>query len=513
MALFETSLLLMLAAILLLQISRRWPVPYPTMLAMAGVAVAAMPWVPPFEIEPRLALALFIAPALFDAAYDFPPRALLRYWLPLLALAAIAVLLTTGAVATAAVWFGGLPVAAAIALGAIVAPPDAAAASAVLGRFTLPRSTLTVLEGESLFNDAVALLIFTWAVTTASSPGLLNDIAPLLVLEAPAGIVLGIVFAKLYVYCAPRLAGTLGGTLFEFVMTFGVWVVADRLHLSAILAVVTFAMMVARDAPDRQAARDRLHSYSVWGATVFMLNVLAFLLMGMQARTIVGRLAPGELGHAMLFAGGVLVIVIVVRIVWVMLYNRGMAAWARAHQWPDVPSTGQGLLVSWSGMRGLVTLATALALPGDFPARDLIVLSALTVVLGTLVLQGLTLGPLIRRLNFPKDDGYDTELVTARRALLDAALATLGDRQDIAAKHLRKAYQAEHAVEEGGHQPGDMEEIDALRHKGIEARRNTLSRLRRSGRIDESVFHALELELDWAEVAAMRSEETEIVQG
>ena len=335
----------------------------------------------------------------------------------------------------------------------------------------------------------------------------------MLVLEVPAGIVLGLVFAKLYVFCTPRLAGTLGGTLFEFVMTFGVWVVAERLHLSAILAVVTFAMMVARDAPDRQAARDRLHSYSVWGATVFMLNVLAFLLMGMQARTIVGRLAPGGLGHAMLFAGGVLVIVIVVRIVWVMLYNRGMAAWARSHQWPDVPSTGQGLLVSWSGMRGLVTLATALALPGDFPQRDLIVLSALTVVLGTLVLQGLTLGPLIRRLNFPKDDGYETELVSARRALLDAALATLGDRQDIAARHLRKAYQAEHAVEEGGHQPGDMEEIDALRHKGIEARRNTLSRLRRSGRIDESVFHALELELDWAEVAAMRSEETEIVQG
>ena len=148
MALFESMLLLVLAAIFLLQVSRHLSIPYPTMLAMAGVAVAALPWAPDIAIDPQLALALFIAPALLDAAYDLPPRELRRYWLPLVALAAIAVLLTTAAVAWAAMALAGLPLAAAIVLGAIVAPPDAAASAAVLSRLALPRRTVKYSEGR-----------------------------------------------------------------------------------------------------------------------------------------------------------------------------------------------------------------------------------------------------------------------------------------------------------------------------------------------------------------------------
>ncbi len=144
------------------------------MLALAGVGVAALPWAPSIGIDPKLALALFIAPALMDTAFDLPPRAVRQNWLALVALAGIAVLLTTAAVAWTAVAWGAMPLAAAVALGAIVAPPDAAAAAAMLARFTLPRRTVAVLKGESLLNDAVALLVFGAAVGVAC-PGIVDD--------------------------------------------------------------------------------------------------------------------------------------------------------------------------------------------------------------------------------------------------------------------------------------------------------------------------------------------------
>ena len=203
-------------------------------------------------------------------------------------------------------------------------------------------------------------------------------------MAAPGGIIIGIVLAKLYLWVSPRFAGTLGGTLFEFIATFGVWVIADRLHLSAILAVVAFAMTIARTVPERQSPRDRIHSYAVWETTVFLMNVLAFLLMGLQARAIILRFDAERIWQALAFAAVVVAVVIVVRLAWVMLYNVVRRRAFERLGGPRPPTVEQGVLVSWCGMRGLVTLATALALPLDFPARDLIVLSAFAVVVGTL---------------------------------------------------------------------------------------------------------------------------------
>src|SRR5277367_3471949 len=171
MPLFEVTLLLLAIAVVLLQFARRLQVPYPAMLALAGGCVATLPFAPHLSIEPRLALALFVAPAVMDTAFDMPPRELLRMWVPLVSLAVVLVLLTTAAVAWAGVALEGLPVAAAIVLGAIVAPPDAAAAAALLREFNLPRRTMAVLQGESLLNDAVALLAFGLALTAAVATG------------------------------------------------------------------------------------------------------------------------------------------------------------------------------------------------------------------------------------------------------------------------------------------------------------------------------------------------------
>ena len=147
----------------------------------------------------------------------------------------------------------------------------------------MPRRTVSILKGESILNDAVALLIFSAAVGAVSAPDGLSDHLPGLALAVPGGLLIGLLMGKIHAMLLPRLAGTLGGTLFEFATTFGAWVIAEKLHFSAILAVVAFAMIVARYTPEHQSPRDRVHSYSVWGAVVFLLNVLAFLLMGLQA--------------------------------------------------------------------------------------------------------------------------------------------------------------------------------------------------------------------------------------
>ncbi len=502
MAFFERFLILLLLVILLLQVARRLRIPYPTMLAAAGVVVATLPKAPLINLDPRLALVLFIAPALLDAGYDLPARELRRYWRPLAALVVVAVILTAAAVAGVARTFAGLPWPAAVALGAIVAPPDAAAASAVLERFDLPRGTVSVLKGESLLNDATALLIFAAAVEIQTVGAFDGSTSLGMALAVPGGVIVGAVVAKAYLALSPHVAGTLGGTLFEFVTTFGTWLVAERLHLSAILAVVAYAMVIGRDNPERQRARDRIHSYSVWEAAVFLLNVVAFLLMGLQARVILARLPAAQLAGALGFAGLVLLTVVAVRVAWVMAYNRLAGRFPMLRGGFTAPTPAQGLLVSWCGMRGLVTLATAFALPEGFPGRDLIVLSAFSVVLGTLVFQGLTLGPLIRLLRLQPDASFQAELSTARTQIIDAALDSLDGHSGDAAENVRAAYQASRRVAVDAARPQAVDEVRQVLLATIEAQRRHLAQLRRSGDIDDDVFHALEEELDWDELAA-----------
>ncbi|MDK4734503.1 cation:proton antiporter [Rhizobium sp. CNPSo 3490] len=512
MAFFESMLTLLLVAIIFLQFSRKFRVPYPTMLAIAGIIVAAFPWAPEVAIDPRLALALFIAPVLFDAAYDLPPRTLRRNWLPLFSLAAIAVILTAASVAAVGVAMAGLPLAVAVALGAIVAPPDAVAATVMLDRFNLPRQTYVILKGESLLNDAVALLIFSAAVAAATNPAFLTGILAELTLAAPGGLILGYLLGRLYMIVGLKLAGTLGGTLLEFVATFGTWIIAERLHLSAILAIVAYAMVIARYMPERQTARHRIHSYSVWEAAVFLLNVLAFLLMGLQVRQIVLDLDPGRLSFAITLATAVFVTVIVVRLAWVLVYNRAITFLAeRGLTTQAAPSFAASLLAGWCGMRGLVTLATALALPIDFHDRDIILLSALAVVLGTLIVQGLTLGPLIRFLKFDPDKSLNRDLTKARVALIDAALAEL-EGEDKSTRILRDVYTSEREIAADGRHPREVSRLDRQRRSVIAAKRRKLAEMRRADEIDDDVFHALEQELDWAELAVLPPGRDEIVE-
>jgi CPA1 family monovalent cation:H+ antiporter len=251
--------------------------------------------------------------------------------------------------------------------------------------------------------------------------------------------------------------------------------------------------------------RNRVSSYSVWETAVFVLNVLAFVLMGLQARPILNRLSDEGRVEALLLGAAVLATIILVRIAWVLMAGasvRLVCGWFGRH-WPLGKIGVRGdLLIAWCGMRGLVTLATAFALPAGFPGRDPIVLTAFCVVLGTLVLQGMTLKPLLRLLRFAPDHSIEEEVSRARVAVMQAALDSLAGDASPAAAAVREQYAAARSVAQNTDHPQQATEYDELRLRAIAHQRKALERLRSDGTIGDEAYHRLEEELDWAELDA-----------
>ena len=435
---FESLLGVLLVAVLLAAAARRIGAPYPAFLAVGGALLAFIPGAPRFTIDPEVALALFVAPVLLDAAYDASPRDLKDLWAPITSLAVVSVLVTTAAVAAVArLLVPDMPWAAAVALGAIVSPPDAAAAMAVLRQLRPPHRIVTILEGEGLLNDASALLIYRLAVgATAMTALSIGRLVPSMLLVLVGSVVAGVVLARIFFWLLQGVQDVPTSIILQFISTFGVWILADRLGLSAILTIFCYAIAIARVAPARTPARLRVPSYAVWETAVFLLNVLAFVFIGLQLRPILSGLDAPTRARYFEFAAVVLGTVIVARIAWVMLHS-GVVIWKNRRFGYRPPRPGMppptlagSVVVSWAGMRGVITLAAALALPveadgGAFPYRGLIVLTAFAVVVGTLVLQGLTLAPLLRLLRFEDDDPVGREVVRAGQSALAAALAAL----------------------------------------------------------------------------------------
>jgi monovalent cation/hydrogen antiporter len=510
---FELIIGLLLVGALLASIARRLKMPYPVLLALLGVALAFAPNLPDLTLDPQLTLALFVAPVLLDAAYDASLRDLKDNWRPVASLALIAVGLTVVSVALVIRFFlPDIPWPAAVALGAIVAPPDASAATAVLRMLRPPHRVLVVLEGESLFNDASALLIYRAAVGITSSGTLLTAIPSLLV-AGVASVFAGIFLARLYLPIARRFQEVGTSVLMQFLSVFIVWIWAEQLRLSGIITVVCFAMTVARSAPMKFAARLRIPSYAVWEVIIFVLNILIFIFVGLELKPLLQRLNPGELGRYVLIGGTICATTIMVRIAWVMSYNTGVR-WKNRHFGVHLPHrvsppTAQGgIMVSWCGMRGIVTLAAALALPDTFPYRDVLLFTAFCVVLGTLVLQGLTLRPLMTALRFADDRIVEEEVRLARAEIARAALNLL-DEEEVseATAVVRREYQDRLANGRTGEQPTEntTSELATIQSRAIAAERRALDSLRARGDIGDDAFHYLEEELDWAEVHAQRA--------
>jgi CPA1 family monovalent cation:H+ antiporter len=404
-----------------------------------------------------------------------------------------------------------------------VAPPDAAAATAVLKQLRPPYRLLVILEGESLFNDASALLIYRLAVdlTLAATLSPALEI-PLLLGVVIGSIALGLVLSRLIVRVMGRIRDVAIAVVVQFCGAFAVWMLADGLHLSAILTMVVFAMSTSRRSADITPARVRIPSYAVWDFAVFVLNVLAFILTGFQLKAILSRLDMRALFGYVGFATAICGATIAARIVWVSgaaAGNRWRARRARAGgRHDDVQLTkGSAVVIGWCGMRGIVTLATALALPmngagGPFPYRDLILFTAFGVVLGTLVLQGLTLRPLLAWLRLEDDKSIDREVRLARVEILRAALHAIKPLcQDEMSTLLRRRYEVTlahaeadlegHGVGADGMTLADHRAIDAnIARRATATERRRLVALRTAGTIGDVAFQRVEQELDLEEL-------------
>ena len=509
---FESLVALLAVAVLLLQLTRRMHLPYPGVLAAAGVAVAMLPGAPNIPIDPPTMLALFIAPVLVDSAYDFPVRAARRMMLPLIFFAVVAVLATTGVVVVINWLTIGLPLAVAVTLGAIVAPPDAAAATAVLSGLPVSRRVDALLKGESLFNDATALLLFSAALTIQARGGLDTGTLLQLSIAAPGGILFGIAFGFIISHLRPLTGNTVGGTLIQFVYAFATWLIAERLHLSAVLATVASAMTIASMSKFDDSPRMRVHSFAVWTTVVFLLNVLAFLLMGLQAHRIVGAMSGADLAKAMWFAAAVVGGVIVTRLASAFLYRGISVRLHRAGKGPEPATKSETLLIGWTGMRGLVTLATAFALPADFPERDLVVLTAFAVVLATLVIQGATLAPMIKFLNLGREDEARAERDAARTSLADAALGRLETEQGVEAEAIARFYREYRA---GIQDPDHAQALDRRRELSLAAvlvQRERLDELRDADKIGPDHYLELQEDLDWKQLAVASDKQRRITE-
>jgi CPA1 family monovalent cation:H+ antiporter len=509
---FEWIIALLLGAVALSALARRVKVPYPTFLAVGGVLLAFVPSGPSWTLEPDLALALFVAPVLLDAAYDTSLRDLRDNWLPVSTLVVVAVGFSTAAVALTAHWLvPDMPWAAAIALGAIVAPPDAAAATAILRQVNLPYRILKILEGESLLNDASALLVYRVAVgAVAVQHFRWSAFAPSIVLALAGSLVAGYLAAKAWLLLTTQVEDAPTAIILQFTGAFTIWIVAEHLGLSGILTIVAFAITIARTAPARTPARLRVPAYAVWETAVFILNVIAFMLIGMQLRPIWTRLDDTVRLQYAEVAACILIAVILARVVWVMIYGailRTLVAHGLFHpnRTMSIPTLKGGLVVSWCGMRGIVTLAAAFALPANFPGRDLILLVACSVVLGTLLIQGLTLRPLIVALRLKAENPVMIEVSRARGTAYRAALDEIDGDPSEAAELLRIEYRAVLTLAEGDPNGGvSATELpaDPLRRRAIAAARRAILQLREAEDIGDDAFHQLEEELDRAELGA-----------
>ncbi len=496
---------LFVTAVILAALARRVGAPYPVFLALGGALLAFLPGAPSFTIAPDLVLAIFVAPVLLDAAYDPSLRDLKDNCAPVTGLVVFAVGFTTAAVAIVAhTLMSAMPWAAAIALGAIVAPPDAVAATAVLRQLRPPHRLLTILEGESLLNDASALLIYRLAVGAAAANTFsVSSVAPAFLLAVGGSLIAGPVLGWLVLKVMERVKHVPTAIILQFVSTFGVWMLAEQIGLSGVLTTVCYAMTLARTAPERTPARTRIPTYAVWETVVFALNILAFIFIGLQIRPTFDSLNPEDRLRYFAVAGAVLVTVIVVRIAWHMSFNAVIRWWHRSRGFNPPrpmlrPSIGSGLVISWSGMRGIVTLAAALALPAAFPYRDLIVLIAFSVVLGTLVIHGLTLKPLLRALKLHDDDPVGREVTAARERALRAALSSLDGDSSPIAEFVRKELKlrlADAAV------AGASSAQSELLRTSLLAARQAVIAMRASDEIGDDAFHQIEEQLDWLDMA------------
>ncbi|MZF88330.1 Na+/H+ antiporter [Streptomyces iakyrus] len=448
---------LLLGAVISVPMGDRFKVPAPVLMTLLGIVLALLPFVPNVEIAPDLILPLLLPPLLYAAVRRTSWRQFAANRRPIFLLAVALVFVTMACVAAVAdAIVPGLPLAAAFALGALVAPPDPVAATAVAGQLGLPRRLVSILEGEGLFNDVTAIVLYHVAIAAAVSGTFSPWKAGLdLVLSAVVAVAVGLALG----WGANKLMEVLGDATLQVGLTllvpYASYVMAEELHGSGVLAVLTTALFLAEYGSDADDVMTRLAGHTFWNIVDTLVTGVAFGLVGLELHNAI-RTASGRWGELLGWAAVVVVVVVFARLLWLL-----PATWltkrlhARRDYDEDIPvSWRETVVMWWSGMRGVASVALVLAIPletdagAPFPSRDEIIFIAFGVIMATLVLQGLTLPWLVRLLGVKADTDREKEF--AKELAIRAAKAakqrlreiegTEDLPEDLSEQMLRRAY-------------------------------------------------------------------------
>jgi Na+/H+ antiporter len=513
---FELVLMLLALIVALHWLALKLKLPPCTALLIGGGLLAFAPGLPSISLDPELALVLFLPPLLIDGAYSTALGRFRRHLPGILSLAVGAVVFTTLTVGVVAHWLvPQLPWAACFALGAIVSPPDAVSARAVLKEVTLPRRLSALLEGESLLNDATGLILFRFAVAATLS-GVFNagQAAGGFAFVAIGGVIVGLAVGTVWVLVVKRLRDRTLTVVVTALLGWTAYLAGEAVHVSGVIAVVSAGLVLGWYQHVIFSAQVRLVGNSFWQVLVFGLEAMVFILIGFSLRDMIERLGGiGAVPVSMLYAAlGVIATVVVARFVWI-LGSDALIALGRKAGLKRLRPLGwrQSTVLGWAGMRGVVTLAVPLTLPVDMPGRDLMLVCAFSVIFATVVVQGSSLGWLIRLVR-PVDEEPPAKMAmpAAEAAMARARLAmveklaygpdgTLTHPQILEEYRKRAGYMERYEQNAGEAMEILRPHFDVLL-EAIAAGRAELIRIHRAGLIEDEVLHELERDLDVEEM-------------
>jgi Na+/H+ antiporter len=493
-------------------------VPYPILLVLGGLGIGFVPGVPHFALRPDIVLVGFLPPLLYAGAFFTSLRDLRSNAraISLLAVGLVLVtMLTVAAVCHAVI--GGLSWPVCFVIGAIVAPTDAVAATAIGSRLGLPRRLVTLIEGESLINDATALVAYSFAVTAVVTGNFsLWHATWRFGVDVVGGVAIGLAVGYVIRQFRRRIDHSPTEIAIALLSGYFAYLPAQAAGVSAVLAVVTVGVYVGWYTPELTTVQTRLQGDAVWEILTFLLNALLFGLVGLQLQPILDSLHGRSTGALLADGAIVALTVIVTRFLWVYPATYiPRRLWKRIRERDPYPPWQYPTLISWAGLRGAVSLAAALALPltidggAPFPQRSFVIYLAFCVILGTLVLQGLTLPAVIRWLRLEDDGTSDKEETKARIHAAEAALGRLEELagedwvRDDTAERMRGLYRfraSRFAARFDDEDDGEIEErsqnYQRLRRELLDAERRAVVELRRQGRINDAVMNRVQRDLD-----------------
>jgi Na+/H+ antiporter len=500
----EILVFLLFAVALLASFGLRFNIPYPVVLVIGGLLLGLVPGLPEPDLDPDIVFFAFLPPLLYAAAFQASAYELRANAAPIGLLAVGLVLVTVVAVAVVAHWLIGLPWTAAFVLGAVLGPTDPVSATAVVRRLGAPARIETILEGEALVNDGTGLTAYKIAIGATGASLSAVHVAWQFVAVAAGGIAIGIVVGWL----AARLRIAAREPSIDVVLSvltpFAAYVPAERVGASGVLAVVTAGVYIGARSLEISEAGSRLRTLAFWQASEFLLNSLLFLLIGLQVTRIVGDIEGSALATLVGEAGLVALTVVAIRFAWMFALPElaDLSVIGRSYT-----NRRERVLLAWSGMRGAVSLAAALAIPvAGFPDRSHVIFLAYGVVVLTLAIPGLTLAPLIERLGLGQSEERRRQEVEARLRLTHAALERLEQMAehgegDGVVERLRDRYQSrldrlqDRLDAAGGHPDHGADaahaQIEVLSHE-----RDVLGEMRRERAFPAELLRGLEAEID-----------------